>query len=284
MLSSPSPLTGRTLSWIAFFAVILGAWGLLFALAAHHAAGLPAGVLGPGMSLLSPVLSQGFGDGDVLGVLEAICFAGPAIGDAPPASVLAMWALMALAMMAPTATPLLKTYSDLSEGNPQRIPGAGFWALLAGFCLVWLGFALAATLMQAVLARAGLLSPGGLIESPWLAAAILAAAGLYQFSSLKAACLARCRSPLAFFLSNWRDGAAGALRMGLRSGLDCLGCCWALMLLAFVGGTMNLVWMGLATLLMTAEKLPALGEPISRPLGGILLLTAAAVVWRATAL
>jgi len=112
-----------------------------------------------------------------------------------------------------------------------------------------------------------------------LSVSLLLLAGLYQFSPMKAACLARCRSPLAFFLSEWRGGMTGALHMGLKHGLDCLGCCWALMLLAFVGGTMNLIWMALATVLMTLEKLPSFGRPLTKPVGALLIFCAVYVTW-----
>jgi len=133
--------------------------------------------------------------------------------------------------------------------------------------------------MQWVLARFGLLSAHGISVSAPLSAMLLLVAGLYQFSAIKAACLSRCRSPLAFLMSEWRDGLAGAFRMGLRHGLDCLGCCWVLMLLAFVGGTMNLIWMGLATGLMTLEKLPSIGRPLTKPVGAVLIGCAAYVAW-----
>ena len=94
-------------------------------------------------------------------------------------------------------------------------------------------------------------------------------AGAYQFSPLKAACLAKCRAPLGFFMQHWDEGA---WRNGLRLGLVCLGCCWALMALAFVGGVMNLAFMGLATAIMVIEKLPDLGRWLTRPLGGLLMM------------
>jgi len=136
---------------------------------------------------------------------------------------------------------------------------------------------------QSALAGAALLNPGGALISPLASAGLLIVAGLYQFSGVKSACLSRCRHPLTYFLGRWRPGARAAFGMGAELGLVCLGCCWALMALAFVGGTMNLMWMGLATLFMAAEKLPEIGRPLTRPAGiGLILagtatLTAAAV-------
>ena len=272
---------GATGRWGGFFAVVLCAWASLFAMSADFAAQAPLSLLGSGMELFAPMFPDGLSGGLLSLTIDAICFAGPKPGDAPPIVLVGMWSLMALAMMAPTATPMLRTYSNLAAGNPGRISSEGFWALLIGFCLVWLGFAILAAAAQWALARVGALSVGGLLRSNWLAAALLAAAGLYQFSALKAACLSRCRSPLAFFLSNWKAGITGALRMGLRQGVDCLGCCWALMALAFVGGTMNLVWMGAAMVLMTIEKLPTFGRYVTAPLGAALVASAAVVAWRA---
>jgi len=280
MWAGPLESSWRTAGfWTAFFALVLIGWAALFAMSADFAARAPVSLLGPGMALLAPFYSASSGLAVLPFGLEALCLSGPSPGDAAPLALFGMWALMALAMMAPTAAPLLRTYGDLVAGNPERISPAGFWALLAGFCLVWVGFAVIAALAQSLSSSAGLMTVGGLLGSDWLVAALLALAGLYQFSTLKAACLSRCRSPMAFFLSHWREGLAGALRMGLRQGMACLGCCWALMALAFVGGTMNLVWMGGAMVLMTVEKLPTVGRYVTAPLGAVLLASSLCVVW-----
>lgn len=274
---------GRTGRWGGFFAGVLGAWVALYAMSADFAAQAPVSLLGPGMGLLAPLFPDSPNGGVLLLSFDALCFAGPTPGDASPIALFGMWSLMALGMMTPTAVPMLRTYSDLAAGNPGRISSLGFWGLLAGFSFVWLGFAVLAAAAQWAAAWAGALTVGGLLRSDGLAAALLALAGLYQFSALKAACLSRCRSPMAFFLSHWRAGASGGLRMGLQQGVACLGCCWALMSLAFVGGTMNLVWMGVALILMTIEKLPRIGRYVTAPLGAVLLASAAAVTWHAAA-
>lgn len=180
-----------------------------------------------------------------------------------------MWTLMSGAMMAPTALPMLATYDDLRHAGAGTI--AGFWGLLAGYLLVWFGFSLAAAAAQQWLFEARLLNINGQSTSPALSAGLLALAGLYQFSNLKDACLTACRAPLLTFIGKEQAGLADAFMHGLREGLACLGCCWALMLLAFVGGTMNLVFMGLAMVLMLVEKLPQLGTYVTRPLGSVLL-------------
>lgn len=228
--------------WVALFAATLLLWTLLFLMA------LPENTLA----------ARGFS------WIEALCSVTPGTAGLP--SAILMWTLMSAAMMAPTALPAVATYDDLPNTT-----AAGLGTLIAGYLLVWVGFAVVAAAVQVLLYQADLLGLLGQSQSVWLTAALLGLAGAYQFSALKEACLSRCRAPLTFFLSHWEEGA---FRNGLRLGLDCLGCCWALMLLAFVGGTMNLAFMGLAMLLMTLEKLPDLGAHITKPLGGGLLALA----------
>jgi predicted metal-binding membrane protein len=147
----------------------------------------------------------------------------------------------------------------------------GFLELLAGYLVIWLGFSAVAGAGQLVLFRAGLLSPLGQSVSPWLTGGLLITAGIYQFSPLKESCLSKCRQPMAFFMQYWRETRFNDVALGLRLGAICLGCCWALMLLGFVGGVMNLAFMGLATFIMIFEKLPDLGRYVTRPLGWVLI-------------
>jgi predicted metal-binding membrane protein len=173
-----------------------------------------------------------------------------------------MWGLMSGAMMAPTALPALATYDDLGRSTQTDLG-----ALLAGYLAVWLGFSAVAAGLQIGLFSLGWVSAFGDSRSALLSGGLLVLAGAYQFSALKEACLAKCRMPITFFMAHWDEGA---LRNGLRLGAVCLGCCWALMLLGFVGGVMSLGFMGLATLVMTLEKLRA-GAMITRPLGVVLI-------------
>ncbi|MEM9427712.1 MAG: DUF2182 domain-containing protein [Pseudomonadota bacterium] len=221
--------------WIALFGAALILWTLLFLMA------LPETTLA----------ARG------MGFIEAICSLTPGTAGFPTAML--MWAVMSAAMMAPTALPAFATYDDLPKTTP-----AGLAGLVGGYLTVWLGFAVLAAALQTGLFEVGLIGALGQSQSVWLTAILFAVAGAYQFSALKEACLSRCRAPLTFFMAHWGEGA---WRNGLRLGLDCLGCCWALMLLAFVGGTMNLAFMGLAMVLMTLEKLPRFGAHITRPLG-----------------
>jgi len=250
----------RAGAWVAFFAIVAAAWAGLF-LIGHD--GLDGAILLPG--LLDPEAWLQF-----------------CITPSPPTAAgitFLMWGLMVLGMMLPAATPLLATFSRLPLGGGNGSTTARWWAMATGHACVWLGFALVAAALQIALAGAGLLTSHGVSVSGGLSVLLLAMAGLYQFSPLKAACLSRCRSPMRFLIANWRDGLVGAWRMGLSHGLDCLGCCWALMLLAFIGGSMNPAWMGVATALMILEKLQHLGRAVSAPLGVLLLAGAGIVGW-----
>lgn len=232
--------------WLGLFALVLLGWAALFAMA------IPSDLRD-----LETVYGADF--------VAALCGVTP--GVAGLWLGIAMWVLMSGAMMMPTALPAFATYDDLGHAT-----STGFWRLVAGYMSVWIGFSVLAGLMQAALFATGLIGALGQSLSVVFTAMLLAGAGAYQFSALKDACLSRCRAPLSFFVQHW---AEGPWRNGLRLGLDCLGCCWALMLLAFAGGTMNLGFMGLAMLVMALEKLPEIGRPLTRPLGAALLLAAA---------
>jgi predicted metal-binding membrane protein len=268
-------VTPTALAWIALYAVILGAWVLLFAATAQHASEVPLDWLGPGMSWLAPLIPSSWRTDGLPPLLSTLCLTGPGAGDGSPLVVLHMWALMTLAMMLPTALPVIATYRELTIDR-GREGIAGIPAFIGGYMLIWLGFAVVAAAAQVALARQDLIDIGGR-TSLSLAAALLIAAGAYQLTPWKAMCLAHCRSPMMTLMANWRAGVWGALRMGAQNGLFCLGCCWALMLLAFVGGTMNLVWMGIATVLMALEKLPRIGRYLTLPLA-VVLLSAGAVL------
>ncbi|WP_245813686.1 DUF2182 domain-containing protein [Boseongicola aestuarii] len=175
-----------------------------------------------------------------------------------------MWLLMSTAMMLPTALPAFAAYDDLTQSGAET----DFHMLAVGFIAVWAGFALVASGLQMALFHYELVSSFGDSRSLWLSALLLAIAGLYQFTDMKEACLSKCRAPLTFFMQYWGETP---VRLGVRLGATCLGCCWALMLLAFVGGVMSLAFMGLATLIMILEKLPEIGRWISRPLGFTLI-------------
>lgn len=210
--------------------------------------------------------------------IRALCLA--AVGDASFPALWTMWAIMGIAMMLPSALPALRDYAQLAETASSRDaearPGLAVVALAGGYVAIWAGFAVAAALAQIAFAGAGLVDWTGASTSLWLSALLLAVAGGWQFSAFKDACLSACRSPMLRFIAGWKSGPAAAFRTGLSLGAHCVGCCWALMALAFVGGTMNLAFMGLAALLMTLEKLPDWGGWLTRPLGMLLLMASAA--------
>jgi predicted metal-binding membrane protein len=167
-----------------------------------------------------------------------------------------MWTAMMAAMMVPGTIPMVTAFATINRRRRERdapyVPTAIF---LFGYLVVWAGFSMLAAVLQWQLQRIGLVTTMMQPASYYLSAALFLAAGLYQFSPLKEMCLAYCRSPDGFILSDWRDGALGAALMGLRHGLFCMGCCWALMVLLFAVAVMDLRWVAALTVLVTAEKL-----------------------------
>jgi predicted metal-binding membrane protein len=189
-----------------------------------------------------------------------------------------MWTAMMVAMMLPSALPTILIFHRVAQNDPQvHSPTRSVSAFAAGYVTAWTAFAAGATLLQGGLAKAALMSPMMVSASPWLGGAILIVAGVCQWTPLKRACLLHCRSPLAFLAEHWRPGMPGALRLGLRHGLYCVGCCWALMLLLFVGGVMNLLWIGAITAFVLLEKLAPYGAQGGR-LSGLALVFAGAWV------
>lgn len=244
-------VTAPALLWIAFYCAIIVSWCALFLMVrANPASDIPTGFW------------------------ASLCISAAA---ANPFALIAMWGVMSAAMMLPTFVPALHTFLQLSSTGATNALSASM--LVTGYLGVWIAAAVGGGMAQWGLAGAGLVTPDGTSASPWLTVALLLVAGGYQFSAIKDACLTRCRMPLAFFMQRWRAGLPAALRMGGELGIHCLGCCWALMALGFVGGTMNLAWMGVATLFMVLEKLPEIGRYLTRPAGAFLLAAAVAVAF-----
>jgi predicted metal-binding membrane protein len=188
-----------------------------------------------------------------------------------------MWAVMMTAMMTPTAAPMILTFATVNRQRRERKqPFVSSGVFLLGYVLIWSGFAAWATLAQGLLNSAALLTPMMASASPFLGGGLLLAAGLFQWSPIKYACLNHCRTPMGFVLTEWREGTGGALVMGLRHGTFCLGCCWALMSLLFVLGVMNLLWIAALAFFVLIEKVAPAGQWISRTTG---LLLAAWGVW-----
>jgi predicted metal-binding membrane protein len=190
----------------------------------------------------------------------------------------AMWVVMMIGMMLPSAAPTLLLYagvvhkSDEASSAPVRV-----YAFAGGYVSVWTAFSLLATGLQLLLRHWLLLSPMMETSSHMVGGALMLLAGFYQLTPYKRTCLESCRSPAAFIAHHWRRGVGGAFRIGFDHGLFCLGCCWALMLLLFVGGVMNLWWIGLLTLFVLLEKLAPLGAQGGR-LSGLLII--ALGIWR----
>jgi predicted metal-binding membrane protein len=187
---------------------------------------------------------------------DRLCRIGePSSGIASIAAAFVLWAAMSLAMMLPSALPMISAYLDISDAaskSSKAVVPAGY--LVAGYLAIWLAFAAAATALQSMVE----LTPAMALANERHAALLLLLAGIYQFAPLKHACLAKCRAPLPYFFAHWSDHVWGVFRMGVGQGVLCLACCWALMLLMFVAGLMNLGWMaGLSILIALEKTLPA---------------------------
>jgi predicted metal-binding membrane protein len=181
-------------------------------------------------------------------------------------ALVVMWSVMMVAMMTPSAAPMILMFATIhrrraAEGRPA-VPTAIF---VLGYLVVWTAFSVAAALAQAGLH----------------AAALLVAAGLFQWTPLKRACLATCRSPMSFLMSSWREGRGGAFLMGVRHGLYCLGCCWALMALLFVAGVMNLLWVAALAVIVLVEKVVPAGDLVGRIAGVAMIAAGVLLVVRA---
>jgi predicted metal-binding membrane protein len=266
--------------------IVAGALGAIAALAWAYVLWLAANMNMGGMDMGS----TNMGDMDMSGMDMSGSRMVPAgIGLLAPAAapwsavefafVFAMWAVMMVGMMAPSAAPMILMYARV--GRQGRIAGkplaaTGWFA--AGYFLAWIGFALAATLVQWVLEREALLGPGMASASNTLGAVVLIAAGVYQWTPLKDFCLVQCRTPLGFLMRHggFRGDVPGCLGLGLRHGAYCVGCCWVLMALLFVVGVMNGLWIALLALLVLLEKLTPWGRWVARAAG---VACVAAGVW-----
>ncbi|RME44537.1 MAG: DUF2182 domain-containing protein [Chloroflexi bacterium] len=189
-----------------------------------------------------------------------------------------MWAVMMVGMMLPSVAPMVLIYAGVARKSAGHgMPIAPTGAFVSGYIAIWLIFSLFATLAQWGLDQAALLSPMMVSNSVGLGGGLLIAAGIYQWLPIKDRCLQHCRSPVHFITTHWRPGSTGALRMGLSHGAFCLGCCWVLMSLLFVGGVMNLLWIAAITLFVLLEKVLPLGD-VSGRVVGLLMITAGGLI------
>ena len=216
------------------------------------------------------------GDERLVLILAQLCQGGElsSAGSSLPTAVLLL-ATMSLAMMLPSALPMISTYLDIADAalrGGQKVVPAGY--LVAGYITVWLAFAVVAAGLQSVVE----LTPGLALADRRIAAMLLILAGLYQFAPIKHACLSKCRAPMSYFLAHWSNERERVFRMGVEQGALCLACCWALMLLMFTAGLMNVLWMAGITVLIALEKT----LPSPKPLvfgSGVGLLLGGGTVW-----
>ncbi len=190
-----------------------------------------------------------------------------------------MWAVMMIGMMLPSATPMILLYARIERSN--RAKGhviAPTTTFVLGYAVAWSAFSLVATVGQWILDQTAQLSPMMVTTSHILGGSVLIAAGLYQWTPIKYACLAHCRSPIQFVTAHWQKGVAGAFKMGLHHGAYCVGCCWVLMALLFVGGVMNLLWIAAIAFAILAEKLLPYGAAVGRLAGGVLIILGIATI------
>lgn len=241
------------------------AWLYLF----RFAAGMPE-MSGVGAPATSAMRGMGGMPGMDMGSPEP---PSPAVGEAAGRFLLSasMWLVMMIGMMLPSASPTILLFAALD----RRRAGAGRFArtpiFVLGYFLIWSAFSVVAALAQIASQQYGLLGRDMAVASTLLSGAIFITAGLYEFTPLKHRCLAHCRSPLEWLSRHYREGAAGALRMGTEHGAYCLGCCWVLMLLLFAVGMMNLLWIAALAAIVLVQKLLPGGQLLSR-LAGVAML------------
>lgn len=179
-----------------------------------------------------------------------------------------MWAVMMVAMMTPSAAPMILIFARVNrQRQAGQTPIPATMVFLLGYLMLWSSFSAGATLVQWGLHSAALLSAEMMSATPLFGGILLILAGVYQFTPLKRVCLSRCRTPLGFLMTEWREGTKGAFTMGVRHGIYCVGCCWLLMTLLFVAGVMNLLWVALLAGCVLVEKVVPAGQWVSRAMG-----------------
>jgi predicted metal-binding membrane protein len=277
----------RALAFAAIAALAALGWAYMLAMVAEMAESGEATALGPGMVLFDRLLNPATRDELGRALLASLCqpsmshFGMPgagAWGVQDLALAMLMWVAMVFAMMLPTAAPMILTYAEIADGAQGRgEPAAPAWIVAGGYLAVWLGIALAFALAQWGLTAAALLDPAMTSVSGLFSGAVFLIAGAYQFTDLKLSCVTACQRPFPFFLAHWSGTRGGALRLGIRQGLLCLGCCWALMAVMFAVGVMNLVWMAGLGAIMLVEKVAETAR-FSRAIGAVLIAIGAAAV------
>ena len=193
-----------------------------------------------------------------------------------------MWAVMMVAMMTPSSTPIILMFSAMNRRRAEHQgPVVRTGLFVVGYLIAWTAYSAAAATAQWALHGVALVSPMMVSTSPYLGGGLLVAAGVFQWTPLKRACLTECRSPMGFVMTEWREGPLGALIMGFRHGVYCVGCCWVLMALLFVAGVMNLVWVAAIATFVLVEKVAPAGERVGQVAGVVLVLAGVALMLRA---
>lgn len=210
-------------------------------------------------------------------------FGMPSLGKnwdlADATQVFIMWIMMMIAMMLPTAAPMIICYNDiLNNQSDSKDNLASVTSFISGYLLVWGAYSLLAVAAQWLMLQNGLINDMMVGANAKLNGSILIVAGLYQWTSLKEVCLTHCRTPLQFFLSSWQPGIKGALRMGAKHGAFCVGCCWALMILMFFFGLMNLLWIAGLSLIMLTEKIIPRGDLFGKVIGLLFIIWGLSIV------
>lgn len=188
-----------------------------------------------------------------------------------------MWQAMMVAMMTPTVAPWVVAFGRLAGDDAGRGRLGASAAFAAGYVAVWFGYSVVAAALQFALSAAGLIGHGG--APPLVAAAVLIAAGAFQFAPMKQACLTHCRNPISYLLAQWRGGPPSGFRLGLVHGAYCVGCCWLLMLTGFAVGVMNLAWMAILTVAVAAEQVAPGGPWVGRGMGLALVAWGVVLAW-----
>ena len=263
----------RKLVLLLIITLVLTAWGIMISMLGDMAVHGSVSDMGPGMVILDYLLP-------FLNPLGHI-ISHPAHTQAtlPFVWLTFMWLAMVAGMMLPTAVPTILAYLNMTEAardNQEKIDHTGHAGgslfFTSGYLIVWAVAGLGGAYGQLLLHQSDYMNPAMVSRSTLLSAFILIIAGAYQFSSLKEACLTSCRSPMQFFFTHWQEGQYGALLMGLRHGLICVGCCWALMAVMYVVGVMNVLWMALLGVLMLSEKVWRHGAVLSKVCGWVFLV------------
>ena len=244
------------INWLIFYLIIIISWCIVF------------------LMILASDSTEGIENFYGSDFLATLCQPIYKLSDWPYAFL--MWSIMGIAMMVPTIQPTLKTYDDLSNFN--NVHNFGFFSIITGFIVIWVIFSVVASFIQLYLTKISMINSDGIFINFIPSVTLLILASFYQFSNIKKACLHRCRHPLLFFLNDWSGSFRDSFYVGFKVGIYCLGCCWLLMMLAFVGGVMNLGFMALATLVMVAEKLPDYGRYVTLPLSVLLLISGSIVI------